>query len=186
MKLKAVCNRDHMPAFRQSGSRSTGAIRLLVLHDTEGGTAEGVARYFAGHEAGGSAHLVIDDTSCYRCLEDEVIPWGAPGANTNGFHIEQCGYASWSKARWMLHVRMLRRVAYKLAVHSHKFGIPLRFVTADELRHYGVLGVSGVTTHLAITESGIGGPGGTHTDPGDNYPLGFVLWLAKRYRRGMR
>jgi N-acetylmuramoyl-L-alanine amidase CwlA len=104
-------------ASRTSGTRLPLAIRLIVLHDTEGGTAESVARYFASDKAKGSAHLVVDDRDCYRTLRNDEIPWGAPGANRQGFHIEQVGFARWSAPIWINHVQTLRRAAYKTAFH---------------------------------------------------------------------
>jgi hypothetical protein len=60
-------------------------------------------------------------------------PVGCAGANSQGFHIEQCGFASWSKARWLLHQPMLHRTAYKTALHCKLFHIPVRLVYASEL-----------------------------------------------------
>jgi hypothetical protein len=82
---------------------------------------------------------------------------------------------------WLKHHRMLRRTAYKLAVHSRKFHVPLRYVKADELRRTEG-SAHGVTTHLQITLSGIGGSAGTHTDPGSGYPINLVLAMAKAYK----
>jgi len=181
-RIKSPCNKDFMPAYRNSGARSLGAVRLIVLHDTEGGTAKTIAEYFHGSSAEGSAHIVVDDKACYRCLADDIIPWGAPNANQDGFHIEQCGYASWSKARWLLHLPMLHRTAYKVAVHCLKFNLPVEFVD-----HVGLLaGHKGVTTHAevsAYTRAAKLSGDDTHTDPGSGYPIGLVMFLARRYRK---
>ena len=159
-------------ADKSSGTRSLAAVRWIVMHDTEGGTAEQIARYFSSSNAQGSAHLVIDDTSCFRCLENDEIPWGAPGANTNGFHIEQCGYAKWTSIIWSSkHRATLERAAYKAALHCKKFGIPPYFVESPELK----AGKKGVTTHAECTKAF----GGSHTDPGAGWPR---WWFMRRVR----
>jgi hypothetical protein len=59
---------------------------------------------------------VVDDGQCFRTLENDVIPWGAKGANTNGFHIEHAGFAKWERRKWMSHEGTLRRGAFKAAL----------------------------------------------------------------------
>lgn len=172
--IKAVCRRDYYPAFRSSGHRPESAIKWIVLHDTEGGSADSVARYFASSSAQGSTHLVVDDQQCQRCLPNTAIPWGAQGANFAGFHIEQCGFASWGADTWKrLHWRTLERAAYKTALHCKKFGIPARFCFAADLR----AGKPGVTTHAECTKAF----GGSHTDPGSGWPRVFFMATVKGY-----
>lgn len=187
-KVSASCKMTYQ-ATRKSGERKLTDIRWLVLHSTEVkayksrpimvrnvASAETVARSFSRKTAEGSAHLVIDDTDCFRCLRNTDIPWAAPGANTKGFHIEQCGFAAWSHDEWMLHEDMLDRVAYKLAYHAHLFRIPLAFVSANGLR----ANRRGVTTHAEVSEA-FPNDQGNHHDPGVNYPLRYVFALAKNH-----
>src|SRR5215475_7804067 len=117
MDIKDPCKRDFMPAYHSSGTRQLSKVIWIVLHDEEAPTAEGAARYFQSKSSGGSAHLCVDDEECYRCLANEVIPWGAPGANTEGFHVEQAGFAKWSAVIWRKHHRTIQRAAYKAALH---------------------------------------------------------------------
>src|SRR3954462_4520974 len=72
-------------AIHSSGKRPLTVIDLICVHATQGGTSRSVASYFTTPQSGGSATLVVDDNSCYRCLADNEIPWGAPGANYHGF-----------------------------------------------------------------------------------------------------
>jgi hypothetical protein len=183
--ISANCNLDFLPAYHESGTRRIQDIDLFVLHDTESapGSARNIAAYFQSSGSGGSAHLVVDDNDCYRCLNNNVIPWAAPPCNTNGFHIEQCGYAKWSKATWLLHIKTIRRAAYKIAQHKKQFkaagnNIPLFFVDAAGLK----AGQRGITTHAEITKA-FGKS--THTDPGTGYPTGLLCWLARRYYKQM-
>ena len=184
MRITASCDKSYSPAFHSSGPRSINDITLIVLHDTEGGTAESVAKYFQTKNAGGSAHLVVDNTSCYRCLPNAVIPWGAPGANQQGFHIEQCGYASWSTRQWLRNIGTLRRAAYKTAQHCKAFHIPTRFLDAAALE----AGRRGITTHAEVSkwQTAIHAPGDhSHTDPGSGWPRRVFMGLVRTYRARM-
>jgi hypothetical protein len=160
-------------AAHDSGHRGLAEVRLVVMHDTEGGTAESVARYFATTSNKVSAHLVVDDAACYRCLPNNVIPMAAPGANASGFHIEQVGFARWSAAIWTSHLRTLNRAAYKAAYHCLVFGVPPVWLSADGLRRGG----RGVTTHAECTKAF----GGTHTDPGPLWPRTFFMGRVRAY-----
>ncbi len=172
--VQQACHTD-FTAYHQSGTRPNSAVHLIVLHSTEGGgTARDVAHYFTSPNSGGSAHLVIDDTSCYRCLANTVVPWGAPGANVDGFHVEQVGYAAWTTDMWLAHPGMLERVAY--IVHSHVFSIPITFVKASGLQG----GRHGVTTHAEVSKA-FPNDAGNHHDPGTGYPLEHVLTLARNF-----
>ena len=113
MSIKATCRIRW--AAHNSGPRSRAQLKWIVLHDTEGGSAASVASQFASQNATASTHLVVDDKECYRMVPDLVIPWGAPGGNTAGLHIEQVGWARWSRATWLAHEKTLRRSAYKAA-----------------------------------------------------------------------
>lgn len=170
--IGASCKRDY-DAYHTSGRRPLSAVKWVVLHDTEGGTARSIARYFSTSSSGGSTHLVLDDNECYRCLDNNQVPWGAKGANYAGFHIEQCGFAHWTQATWMSHKSMLHRAAYKTALHCHRFNIPVRFCTAAMLKE----GRRGITTHAECSKAF----GGTHSDPGKNYPLQHVMRLTAYY-----
>jgi hypothetical protein len=175
-KITAGC-RTQYRAYHKSGTRPLSSISLIVLHSTEGGgSAANVAHYFESPGSGGSAHLVIDDDTCYRCLLNSEIPWGAPGANSQGFHIEQLGYAAWTAEEWLAHPKMLDRVAYKMAYHAHLFKIPLVFVNAVGLR----AGHKGVTTHAEVSKAWPNNAG-NHHDPGTGYPMAHVLALAKKH-----
>ena len=112
--------------------------------------------------------------------------------NTNGFHIEQAGFASWTRAEWMAHDRTIIRAAYKAALRCRWYKIPPRILDAKALlADFGVVdpqsGIphqpgsleGGIVTHATISqvyhES-------THTDPGPEYPLDYfhtevLSWL---------
>lgn len=165
------CNNRYR-AKHDSGPRSSKLIRHVVIHSTEGGTAQSVARFFAT-TAQASTHLVIDDHECYRCVPDLVIPWGAPGVNTSGLHTEHCGYAKWSRREWLMHESTLRESAAHTARWCHTYDIPRRWVGPIGLR----LKRRGLTTHADASRA-FRTPGG-HTDPGAGFPKDRYLALVK-------
>jgi hypothetical protein len=165
---------DHsLRAAHDSGPRRASDIRLVVVHSTEGGTARSVAEFFAT-TAQASTQLVVDDFGCYRCLPDLVVPWGAPGVNTSGLHIEHCGFARWTREQWLEHDDELRLSAEHAARWCWQYGIPRRWV--------GPLGLKlrrrGLTTHADASRAFT--PGG-HTDPGPGFPRDHYLQLVRHF-----
>jgi hypothetical protein len=163
-------------AVHDSGDRTPGQIRFIVLHATESAanTAEAVARYFTSSGAGGSAHLVVDDDECFRCLPDLIVPWGAPPLNTAGYHIEHCGYTAWKAADWAQHVRTLERSAFKAFLRCRLYDIPPRRLTDAEL----AARKPGITTHAQVSRVF---RKSTHTDPGSGFPLAWYVDRVKAY-----
>jgi hypothetical protein len=146
-----------------------------VIHSTEGGTAASVAAYFARSSTRASTQLVIDDAGCYRCVPDLVIPWGAPGANRSGLHIEHCGYARWTRAEWLEHRATLERSAVKAARWCWLYRIPRRWLTLAELK----AGRRGFVTHAQC--SAAFPPNSGHHDPGHGFPSVFYMARVRHH-----
>ena len=177
-KAKAFSIKHDYHAVHHSGNRSLSAIHFIVLHDMENtsfdNAAENVGAYFEMQASGGSTHYGIDDNSIQQYLSLEVIPWGAPYANTTGVHIEQMGKSSWDEKTWLKHPGTLERTAWLVHKLCKELGIPLRLVDVADVRN----GVKGVTTHHICTDAFH--IAGGHTDPGPGYPIGHVMDLAKK------
>ncbi len=170
-----ACNQRYRAAH-DSGPRSAHDVNYIVLHSTESsGTAASVARFFSTPAASGSAHLVIDDKMCYRCVPDLVTPWAAPPCNTSGFHIEHVGFAAWGKDRWLAHLPMLERSAYKASLRCRTFKIKPRVLTDAQLRD-GKVG--GIVTHAQVSRVF---HKSDHTDPGAGFPLPFYVSRVASY-----
>lgn len=174
---------DCLPTYKavhNSGPRPAALIRYIVLHDTEGATAQGAAEYFTTQASGGSANLVVDDNTCYRVLDDLMIPWAAPPLNTSGFHIEQAGFAAWTRAEWLTHRETIDRAAYKAALRCERFKIPARLLTVPLLQHDFAQHqpAGGVVTHATISAAF---HQSTHTDPGPQYPLDVFMQQLEHY-----
>jgi hypothetical protein len=141
-------------------------------------TAAAVARYFATTDKKASAHYCVDGGGhiVQTCLEKDVA-YAAPGANSNGLHVEMAGRAAQTSEEWhdpysrKLLVVAARLVADLCAAHR----IPVRYVDAAGLVAGGSF-ARGVTTHHEVTKAF---RKSTHTDPGPHFPImefvGLVL-----------
>ena len=156
-------------------------VRFVVIHSMEScegkRTAEDVAAWFASRGAPqASAHECIDADSVVGCVRDTDTAWAAPGANSDGVHLELAGMAEQSTAQWedAYSRQVLALAAKRAAFYLRKYSLPVRWLTAAELRD----GKSkGLTTHVDITNSGIGK--GDHWDPGPHFPRDvFASMLA--------
>jgi hypothetical protein len=166
--------RTDFRARRSSGTRPLSEINLFVVHCTQGFTARAAASWFANPDSQGSAHSVSDDNVCFATLNDNEIPWGAPGANYHGYHAEQAGFVSWTQALWSTkHRNTLKRTAYRAAVRCKRYDIPRYFRTAADLK----AGKKGITTHAECTKA----YGGDHTDPGPNWPRRLFMFYVRYY-----
>lgn len=162
-------------AANDSGPRRASDVRLVVIHSTEGGTALSVARYFARASTRASTQLVIDDDGCYRCVPDLVIPWGAPGANRHGLHIEHCGFARWNREEWLRHRATIERSAIKAARWCWQYGIPRRWLTLGQLKG----GEPGFCTHAQCSVAFP--PNSGHHDPGGGFPKPLYMQLVRKH-----
>jgi len=165
--------------------RSTDLVRLIVIHTMEAPekptTARAVANWFAGPTAPqASAHYCVDATDTIQCVADDVVAWGAPGANRVGIHIEHAGYASQGAAGWAdeYSQQMLIRSALLVADLSIRYGIPLERRTVAELADPMAKGLCG---HVDITNARNGGKG--HTDPGPDFPWDEFLRMVADAQR---
>lgn len=163
-------------AVHYSGTRALAAITNIVIHSTEGETAEGAASWFANPASAGSAHMVVSDDIAFRTLEETLVPWAAPPWNTRGYHVEIVGFAAWSTKEWEAHEKRILNAAEKIAFRCHRYQV--NPVWLDEFM------VSknehGITSHRIIDEVC---HESTHTDPGPNFPVGMfmesVMWYFK-------
>lgn len=150
------------------------AIRLIVVHCTvspEMGTgAEDVARYFANLPVSNkaSAHRVGDSDSEITCVNDEDTAFAAAGANSDGLHYELVGRPEQTRAEWLDQYSTLELATALPTVRgwSEKYGIPLRWLTVEEVAD-GV--TKGVTDHATVSAAFPKVSTG-HWDPGPNFP----------------
>lgn len=157
---------------RNQSSRSGTKPLLIVLHSTEGANApgirdlEGLGDFFDRPSAQASSHVANDaEGNDARFVPDGRKAWTCAGYNSVSLNIEQIGFAAqkdWPEAQ-------LRNTA-EWIVYWHKlYGIPIQ---------RGRVANGQVIKPGVIMHSELGAIGGSHHDPGANYPIGHVLALA--------
>lgn len=155
-------------------------VRVIVLHSAESpekpGKALSVAKWFARDDAPkASAHFVVDATDVVQCVREEDVAWAAPGANSDGIHIELTGYARQTPEDWFdtYSASMLDLASRLVADLCVRFGVPPRALVAADL----LAGASGITRHMDVTEAY---KRSTHVDPGVGFPMArFVQHVAE-------
>lgn len=168
-----------------SGMRNPGDITLLVVHDTEGDTAEGAASWFANPASSGSAHLTGDGGTLIRCAPNNVITWGVADVNTEALHYEMAGVrAAWDRRLWLTRKsrRIYHQAAYRLARWSVEYGVTPTFRTTADLNRMSQL--TGVTIHANLSASKHSTS--THTDPGRGFPVRRFMRAFHHYRKQIR
>lgn len=166
----------HIPARIQHKGRSR-KVRLVVIHATQSqerkGAARAVARYFAGPDAKGSAHVTCDNAETVQSVYPQDTAAGAPGANEDGWHIEQVGYSEQGEAEWLdaYSEAVIARAAQAARWGCEHFGLPKVWLTVQDVRD----GKAGITDHVTITKAT---GKGSHWDPGPHYPRGRFMALV--------
>lgn len=170
-----------VPQPAHGGSFRQGQPRIIVMHSIEcpieRGRALTVAQSMA-RAANVSVHYLVDPGVIVHALDESLIGWGAGTVNSAAIHIEQTGYAAYSRAQWTTAdgLAMLHLAGKLVADIAGRHGIPLRWLTdAQLLAAWKGQGPGGFTTHAQCARV-IGGT--THTDPGSGYPTDLLLGYA--------
>lgn len=161
----------------------------IILHDTESHDyagirdIDGIIQYWRDNPFSDGtrlgAHFIVDAegkiAQCGRAREELQHVGGLNGASIG---IEQIGFARFTPPIWLARIRQLNSVVHLLAYLHQRHGIPL-----DVPTHQGPgLLMRGVMTHAMVSKFEPASQG--HSDPGIGYPLGTVLYRARRMVRG--
>jgi N-acetyl-anhydromuramyl-L-alanine amidase AmpD len=160
-------------AASYGGEQST--VTRVVLHDEEFNvgpdSAEQIAAFFAAPSTGTSAHYVVDADSVQHCVPEHRIAYHAP-PNVGSVGIEHDGFGHFTAADWATpgSQATLARSAVLTAGICQRWGIPVRFLTAADLKANPQ--AKGITFHSQVSAA-FGES--THTDPGDHFPIDAYL-----------
>lgn len=166
-----------MTAFLQARNYHRGRVRpvrLIVWHSMEmaegANTAEACAQMFHTTTRDASAHICVDTNTVVECVKPGDTAWAAPGANADGYQIELNGFAAQSSNAWTdaASDATIKNACAAVAPIMRDFGIPVKWLTDDELRGGKVKGMS---THAQVSRVF---KLSTHWDPGPNFPKANV------------
>lgn len=146
-------------------------------HSTESGDAagirdlEGIVNFWSEQNLGYGSHIIIDkEGNSALCADLNQITWHTENRNTGMIGIELVGRAAFTGAAWWTRRAQLDKLARWIAYINKEWHVPICFDVN-----------AGWSGHVDQTKA-FHLPSG-HTDPGKFFPKGYVLRLAKKYRR---
>ena len=124
------------------------------------------------------AHLCIDNDSIVQCVLDNDVAFAAPGANSDGVHLELAGFSKQTREQWLdaFGLLLLEQAAEAAAQYSLKFDIPVKHLSNDELANKSNKGIVG---HVQVSEVF---RKSNHTDPGPGFPWDFFIERVRQHR----
>jgi hypothetical protein len=173
---------DGVVTAKFHGGAMRGAPTFVVIHDAETPLADSYVQSIAGYfqrgpAAGTSAHHMIGPRTWLQLLPENVVAYAAGAkANPRGIHVEQTGYARFSRAEWTTAdgLAQLERVAGCVREACDRWSIPKRWATAAQLQAAaaGQPGAGGIVYHDHVSKW-LGGT--SHHDPTPGYPGDLLL-----------
>lgn len=164
-----------------SGKPVSTYKRYVAIHNTSNknlASAEAEASYATRRPDQVSSHYYCDHNSLVQSLHTDWVAYHA-GSNTGNTHAiayEITGWNSFSRDRWLASVAW-PLLARQIARDCRKHLIEARWLTVAEMKA-GQL--TGLVTHADMTLAW----GGTHTDPGPNFPKDHLLALVQQELAG--
>lgn len=158
---------------------------LLVVHVTVSPETNGAARgivAFWNRGRTGSTQYVVDNREIIQGVRETAYAWAAgTTANKYGIHVEHCGFIQ-SVRQWKdgYSTDELNLSAPLFAELAAKYGIPIRRLTVEQIRHAiktGNPADGGICGHSDITKAFPGET--THTDPGAFFPWDTFIGLVR-------
>lgn len=172
--------------------RDGKAVRLSVVHYTAGSesrtSAEGGASYDKRRTDGTSCHVFHDpDSSVQEVLRQDRANSAFHKGNRLGIQHELCGTVQ-TRAQWLdaASDAILWRAARAVAKDCADFGLEPRRLSVAEVRRAWYEfpnGPRGICGHVDITRA-FPEDGGTHTDPGAEFPWDIFLTRVRQFLGG--
>lgn len=146
------------------GPRSRTQVIIIHATDNTAG-ASGEAGYATRREDGTSAHYYVDDNAVIQALPIGNVAYGALAhGNAISVQYELCGRSN------AISDATMRRAAFQVARDCRRYGIPVRKLTAAQVR----IGEKGICGHGDITAA-FPEDGGDHSDPGNRFDWGKFI-----------
>lgn len=179
-----------VPAKAYGTGRDGRKVKLSVVHYTAGSerstSAEDGAAYDQRRTDGTSCHLFHDSNSSVQC----VYRWNRANSafakgNRLGVHHELCGTQQ-TRAQWLdaASDATLWRAAKYVADDCRTYGLqPRRLSVAETRATWYSNGPGGIVGHVDITRA-FPEDGGTHEDPGPEFPWDVFLARVQQFMTG--
>lgn len=142
---------DNLTTINFSNGYNTSRIKFIVIHYTanNGDTAWGNTNYFKSTYREASAHYFVDETSVWRCVNDQDISWHCGGGlqgtnghsffnictNTNSIGIEMCS-RKYSNGTYYFKEQTIMNCILLVKYLMNKYNVSLNNV----IRHFDVTG----------------------------------------------
>jgi len=172
--------------------RDGKSVMYAVVHYTAGAerntSAEDGAAYDARRTDGVSTHYFHDSNSTVQCVYTQNRANAAfHKGNRLGIQHELCGTVQ-TRAQWLDPASdgTLWRAAKQIARDCVKYGLPVRRLTTSQVRaawYSWPNGPKGICGHVDVTNA-YPEDGGTHTDPGAEFPWDVLLERVAYYVNG--
>lgn len=159
---------QYIGALGDGGPRSQ--TQVIVIHATDNtANALGEATYATHREDETSAHYYVDETTVIQAVPIGHIAYGCLyHGNQISIQYELCGRSN------AISDATMRRAAHQVARDCARYGIPVRKITAAQVR----AGAKGICGHADITAA-FPEDNGDHTDPGTAFNWGtFISYVG--------
>lgn len=151
--------------------------RYIVIHNTANDApAQNEASYAKRRTDSVSSHYYVDGKEVIQSLNTDYKAWhaGSSTGNSYGIAYEVVGTNAKSRTWWLANVAW-DKLAKQVATDMRQFGIKNRHLTIAQMRD----GVStGIVTHDDMRRAW---GGTTHTDPGANFPMDYLIKKVNEY-----
>lgn len=161
-------------------ARAATDITCIVIHSTEGLTALGGAQTLTSRPDA-TVQIVVDDDHTFRICPELKVPCGVMDVNSWTLHIEQAGFARWTKKTWLHRAKTIQRAAFWTAYWQWKYDIPNTYLSTQDINSGAR---RGWTTHNNLSLSKVSAS--THTDPGPHYPIARFVTYVGFYKLSLR
>lgn len=166
----------------RAGRRSR--ISLLAIHTTEGARTMGALVAFQRRMGNSSYHAGSDDELIGYMVNRANEAWHLRNGNPMADGFVLCGMAGWSEAEWFRHPVMLENLAWWIASAARERGLPLRWMTLDQVRdavRNPGRAAGGVCMHWDYTRAM---NDGSHWDCGLHLPKDWIINRARQIQGG--
>lgn len=171
--------------MRNKSSRLGAPIQAIAVHSTESAEIPGgdqdlhnVGAWFNNPASDASSHIGIDGEGySHLWVRDKDKAWTILQLNSVTLNIEFIARAAQPRSAW--EERQINVGAKWVAYWAIKHDLPIQRGRVKNINGFPVITRKGIIKHSDLTAAGFG----THTDPGDNFPMARLIEKAQYYRR---